>query len=323
MTKESSKENNKSAGFKTLINVLRPIRDWLMMANANDTSPPRRRHTPHIVTTNGIGALDDLNGPAVVNRGVVVEEHFKRSAQNRMSLPIMQQQQNTLRRQAYSQLQRRGQQPARSLGHIYLQYNGETKQANLPNELTAIDTVRALFVCAFPNMLTMEYMSQLHVKIYIYNPSCNIFYELRDIDDVRHESVLRIHQSDPILALPQYHLRAAQPLPPPPPPQIPPPKPRRMIPVNGLQSSPNVIYGHLASPNSQYAATPVPNNNHYAATPLQFQQQLQQFQSRQLQLQPINHQPHQISPLQMQPQQQIYGQHQLQLNHQKIHQMSR
>lgn len=273
MTKESSKENNKSAGFKTLINVLRPIRDWLMMAN---TSPPRRRHTPHIVT-NGFGTLDDLNGPAVVNRGVEVEEHFKRSAQNRMSLPILQQQQNTLRRQAYSQLQRRGQPPARSLGHIYLQYNCETKQANLPNELTAIDTVRALFVCAFPNMLTMDYMSQPHVKIYIYNPSCNIFYELRDIDDVKHESVLRIHQSDPILALPQYHMRAAQALPPlPPPPQIPPPKPRRMIPVNGLQSSPNVIYGHLTAPNPQYAPSPFPNN-HYAATPLQFQQQLHQI----------------------------------------------
>lgn len=241
MTKESTKEN-KSAGFKTLISVLRPIRDWLMMANTAagpgpSPSPPRRRHTPHIVT-NGFGALDDLNGSAAVNRGLV-EEHFKRTAQNRMSLPIMQQQQNTLRRQAYSQLQRRGQQPARSLGHIYLQYNCETKQANLPNELTAIDTVRALFVCAFPHMLTMEYMSLPHVKIYIYNPSCNIFYELRDIDDVRHESVLRIHQSAPILALPQYQMRAVQSLPqppPPPPPQIPPPKPRRMIPVNGRHS---------------------------------------------------------------------------------------
>lgn len=48
-------------------------------------------------------------------------------------------------------------------------------------------------------MLTMEYMSQAHVKIYIYNPSCNIFYELCDIDDVRHESVLRIHHSDPLI----------------------------------------------------------------------------------------------------------------------------
>lgn len=81
---------------------------------------------------------------------------------------------------------RRGQQTARSLGHIYLQHKGETKQASLPNELTTIDTIRALFVCAFPHLLTMEYMCQ---------------YELCDIEDVRHESVLRIHHSDPMVSL--------------------------------------------------------------------------------------------------------------------------
>lgn len=128
----------------------------------------------------------------------VEAEHFKRTSKSRMSLPIMQQ--NILRRQAYSMLQQRGPlQPPQSLGHIYLQYQGETKRANLADELTTVDTIRALFVCAFPNLLTMEYMSQSHVKIYIYNPNCNIFYELRDIEDVKHESVLRIHQVDQIL----------------------------------------------------------------------------------------------------------------------------
>ena len=225
-----------------------------------------RRHTP---TVDAAVPMDDINGSLTDG----VEEQFKRTAKARMSLPIMQQ--NKLRRQAYMQLQKRGQQQAQSLGHIYLQHKGETKQANLPNELTALDTIRALFVCAFPNMLTMEYMSQPHVKIYIYNPSCNIFYELCDIDDVKHESVIRIHQSDPIPALAQQYHRPlmAQ--------QVPPPKPRRMIPVDGLQPSPNVIYGLT------------PQNSHS----MQFYQELQQIPSQaSLQLQPINSQSNFHSP---------------------------
>lgn len=149
---------------------------------------------------NGSHRLGNANEVSGMGSTIEINQQFSRSAQARMSLPIMQQ--NKLRRQAYTQLQRRGQnQITRSMGHIYLQHKGETKQANLPNELTTIDTIRALFVCAFPHMLTMEYMSQPHVKIYIYNPSCNIFYELCDIEDVRHESVLRIHHSDPLASI--------------------------------------------------------------------------------------------------------------------------
>lgn len=200
-----------------------------------------------------------------------IDEHFRRSAKNRMSMPIMTNQ-TRMRRQSYTPVQRNVNGitdggahffEAQSLGHIYLQHRGETKQANLPNELTAIDTIRALFVCAFPNMLTMDYMSQPHVKIYIYNPSCNIFYELVNIEDVKHESVLRLHHSEPVIPLaPQLHhtnvtylpplpqsIHHRQYLPPPtqpqpPPPQVPPPKPRRMVPVSHqLHSTPNSIYG--------------------------------------------------------------------------------
>lgn len=265
MQKESIKEN-KPTGIKTLISVLRPFREWL-----------KQRPSPTPTVTSTSGTAEDMNGgqyfhqqrnqqqnhkahpqpplpkPPTPNSTVngLVDQQFTRTARARMSLPIMQHHQaNKLRQQVYSQLQMRGQQQAQSLGHIYLQHKGETKQASLPNELTAMDTIRALFVCAFPNMLTMHYMSQPHVKIYIYNPSCNIFYELRDIDDVRHESVLRIHHSDPILALQpapiattpfqhQIHLSSATQT-------LPPPKPRRMIPVNGLPPSPpDMIYGQL------------------------------------------------------------------------------
>ena len=338
MTRESMKENNKPAGIKSFINVLRPIRDWLNMKSSTPISaqishphlslhqnngsgnnqnpqlqqqlqqqPPQRQHslniigsnhnsssssssnnlsqhlnrnqqnninTPNnsnsnnhinnhssnsygesltglssadmlssvaptpiqrytpIVNGNGMMTMDDLNGSAGGMSSL--ENQFCRNASARMSLPIMQQ--NKMRRQAYSQLQRRGQHLPRSLGHIYLQHKGETKQANLPNELTTIDTIRALFVCAFPHMLSMEYMSQPHVKIYIYSPSCNIFYELCDIEEVKHESVLRIHHSDPLipLALPSQvtaaptmgHYATIHRLPPRvPPPQLHPPAP--------------------------------------------------------------------------------------------------
>lgn len=279
MTKDNhSTKENKPTSFKTFISVLKPIRDWLRSTNSNshngsfnpiskptnlnqsqiqhhphqhfnqvhqsfDVSLSQQRHTP-IVNESGLISMEDLNRAAIEHGPAAAqEEYFKRNAKARMSLPIMQQR-NELRRQAYTQLQWRGQQEQQyqSMGRIYLQYKGETKQANLPNELTAIDTIRALFVCAFPNMLSMNYMSQPHVKIYIYNPSCNIFYELYDIRDVRHESVLRIHQSFPVnqtLPTPHFHHQTLSHLAPSP--VIPPPKPRRMIPVNELhQSSPSV-----------------------------------------------------------------------------------
>lgn len=293
MVRESYKENNKPNGFRTFVNVLRPIRDWLhtMKSSTPISSPissttgnnisghnnhhnnsgsnsynqdsiagrssvdvlssttlptPIHRYTPIVngfnghsghnnVSINGgppsmMTTMDDMNGSTGGN-STGLENQFSRNAQARMSLPIMQQ--NKLRRQAYNQLQRRGQQAPRSLGYIYLQHKGETKQATLPNELTTIDTIRALFVCAFPRMLSMEYMSQPHVKIYIYNPSCNIFYELCDIEEVKHESVLRIHHSDPLIPLvlpPQQlppmqsqHYATIHRLPPRVAPQVPPP----------------------------------------------------------------------------------------------------
>lgn len=224
--KESAKENNKpvaaAAGFKTFMNVFRPIRLWLNTTSRPKTSTPISnpilQHHHGMMNSDTLEDINDSITSGMTSNGCGVGgggrngsiemgggggpndsevSQFCRTAQNRMSLPIMQH--NKMRRQVYNQLQRRGQQVARSMGHIYLQHKGETKQASLPNELTTIDTIRALFVCAFPHMLTMEYMSQSHVKIYIYNPSCNIFYELCDIEEVRHESVLRIHHSDPLI----------------------------------------------------------------------------------------------------------------------------
>lgn len=302
--KESAKENNKptaAASFKTFMNVFRPLRHWLNTTRPKTSTPISNPILQHHHGMMSSDTLEDINasiasgmtsngcngrGRGGGSNDVAMDDpevsQFCRNAQVRMSLPIMQQ--NRMRRQVYSQLQRRGQQVARSMGHIYLQHKGETKQASLPNELTTIDTIRALFVCAFPHMLTMEYMSQPHVKIYIYNPSCNIFYELCDIEDVRHESVLRIHHSDPLIqsalpsqislanlsAIPHHHHRYSTMH------RMPPRLPPQFPIQNGSQSSlgqpiqphmmhmmPHPMHRHqmASTPNGMQQATP-PNISH-------------------------------------------------------------
>lgn len=66
-------------------------------------------------------------------------------------------------------------------GLVFLQYRSETKRALLPNEITSIDTVKALFVRSFPKQLTMEYLDSPLVKIYIHDSSKDMFYELEDL----------------------------------------------------------------------------------------------------------------------------------------------
>ncbi|XP_069692047.1 coiled-coil domain-containing protein AGAP005037 isoform X5 [Periplaneta americana] len=88
---------------------------------------------------------------------------------------------------------------APSGGLVFLQYRSETKRALLPNEITSIDTVKALFVRSFPKQLTMEYLDSPHVKIYIHDSSKDMFYELEDLRshlrDIRDRSVLRLFES--------------------------------------------------------------------------------------------------------------------------------
>lgn len=65
-------------------------------------------------------------------------------------------------------------------GLVFLQYRNETKRALLPNEITSIDTVKALFVRSFPKQLTMQYMDGNNIKIYIHDTTKSMFYELED-----------------------------------------------------------------------------------------------------------------------------------------------
>ena len=84
----------------------------------------------------------------------------------------------------------------RPLGLVFLVYRGETKRALLPNEITTIDTVKALFVRSFGRALTMEYLDSPRVKIYIHDSAKDIFYELENLSEIRDRTILKLFETD-------------------------------------------------------------------------------------------------------------------------------
>ena len=76
-----------------------------------------------------------------------------------------------------------------SIGQVFLVYHNETKRALLPNEVTSVDTVRALFVRSFPHSLSMRSFDAPSRKIYILDRTSGIFYELDDLRCV----LLKLH----------------------------------------------------------------------------------------------------------------------------------
>lgn len=106
---------------------------------------------------------------------------FRRQTRARASLPIIRSQMRT---------------QDRSLGLVFLQFKNETKRAFLPNEITTLHTVKALFVRAFPRTVTLNYLDARNVRIYIHDPTKDMFYELEDVKDVKDRSVLRVYEQD-------------------------------------------------------------------------------------------------------------------------------
>ncbi|XP_033639198.1 uncharacterized protein LOC117299789 isoform X2 [Asterias rubens] len=80
------------------------------------------------------------------------------------------------------------------LGLVYLNYMNETKRALMPNEVTGMDTVKALFVRAFPRKLAMPMLDLPQRKIYIRDPVTEIFYELEKLDEVKDRAILKIYE---------------------------------------------------------------------------------------------------------------------------------
>ncbi|XP_053624738.1 coiled-coil domain-containing protein CG32809 isoform X5 [Plodia interpunctella] len=125
--------------------------------------------------------------PGIMSEVETASTGFRRGGKQRSSLPVVRTPSKTLER---------------PLGLVFLQYRNETKRALLPNEITSIDTVKALFVRSFPKQLTMQYMDSPLVKIYIHDSSKDMFYELEDdrahLRDIRDRSVLRLFEATDI-----------------------------------------------------------------------------------------------------------------------------
>ncbi|CAK1588077.1 unnamed protein product [Parnassius mnemosyne] len=125
--------------------------------------------------------------PGVMSEVETASTGFRRGGKQRSSLPVVRTPSKTLER---------------PLGLVFLQYRNETKRALLPNEITSIDTVKALFVRSFPKQLTMTYMESPSVKIYIHDCSKDMFYELEDcrshLHDIGDRSILRLFESNDI-----------------------------------------------------------------------------------------------------------------------------
>ncbi|XP_026317024.1 coiled-coil domain-containing protein AGAP005037 isoform X4 [Hyposmocoma kahamanoa] len=140
--------------------------------------PPLPRYPP---PTNNFLFDDD---PGIMSEVETASTGFRRGGKQRSSLPVVRTPSKTLER---------------PLGLVFLQYRNETKRALLPNEITSIDTVKALFVRSFPKQLTMQYLDSPLVKIYIHDSSKDMFYELEDVRahlrDIRDRSVLRLFEA--------------------------------------------------------------------------------------------------------------------------------
>ncbi|CAB1326256.1 unnamed protein product, partial [Coregonus sp. 'balchen'] len=107
---------------------------------------------------------------------------FTRGCQARASLPVVRSANQTR---------------VRSLGVLYLQYAEETKQIRMPNEITSRDTIRALFVSAFPQQLTMKMLESPSVAVYIKDETRNMYYELTDVRNITPRCCLKVYHKDP------------------------------------------------------------------------------------------------------------------------------
>ncbi|XP_029418762.1 sickle tail protein homolog isoform X4 [Nannospalax galili] len=150
----------------------------------DQTRSPKLSHSPqppnlgdpieHLSETSGdsLEAMSEADAPSP----------FARGSRTRASLPVVRSANQT---------------KERSLGVLYLQYGDETKQLRMPNEITSADTIRALFVSAFPQQLTMKMLDSPSVAIYIKDESRNVYYELNDVRNIQDRSFLKVYNKDP------------------------------------------------------------------------------------------------------------------------------
>lgn len=150
----------------------------------DQTKSPKLSHSPQPPNLGDpVEHLSETSGDSLeaMSEGEVPSP-FARGSRTRASLPVVRSANQT---------------KERSLGVLYLQYGDETKQLRMPNEVTSTDTIRALFVSAFPQQLTMKMLESPSVAIYIKDDSRNVYYELNDVRNIQDRSLLKVYNKDP------------------------------------------------------------------------------------------------------------------------------
>ncbi|XP_021090123.1 sickle tail protein homolog isoform X12 [Mesocricetus auratus] len=150
----------------------------------DQTKSPKLSHSPQPPSLGDpVEHLSETSGDSLeaMSEGDVPSP-FTRGSRTRASLPVVRSTNQT---------------KERSLGVLYLQYGDETKQLRMPNEITSADTIRALFVSAFPQQLTMKMLESPSVAIYIKDESRNVYYELNDVRNIQDRSLLKVYNKDP------------------------------------------------------------------------------------------------------------------------------
>ncbi|XP_075916442.1 SRC kinase signaling inhibitor 1 isoform X2 [Petromyzon marinus] len=112
---------------------------------------------------------------------------FTRGSKQRASLPV---------------IRSTNQSKDKPLGMLYLQYGGEMRQTVMPNSVTTMDTVRALFVKAFPTALTMALLTSPDAIVFVGDHKQSSFNQLNDIvGEVRDQAVLKLVFMEPAQAV--------------------------------------------------------------------------------------------------------------------------
>merc|ERR1719312_2104676 len=86
--------------------------------------------------------------------------------------------------------------PVPKKGTVYLLLGNQCKKAIMPNQITSLITIRALFVRAFPDQLTLPYLEQSNVAIYFHDQAKDVFRELEDLGELRDKSILKVFETN-------------------------------------------------------------------------------------------------------------------------------
>ncbi|XP_069067474.1 sickle tail protein homolog isoform X4 [Pleurodeles waltl] len=159
----------------------------LKIESSQRTRSPKPSQSPQPTLGDQAEHLSEVSADSLeaMSEGGDSPTPFLRGSRTRASLPVVRSTNQT---------------KERSLGVLFLQYGDHIKQLRMPNEITSTDTIRALFVSAFPQLLNMKVLESPNVAIYIKDESRNIYYELTDVRSIQDQCLLKLYNKDPAQA---------------------------------------------------------------------------------------------------------------------------